>query len=188
MRSSRPLVQVPHLQRLVHRRGDRALPVRRHRHRNDITRVACEGAQLAPALQVPHLQRLVIRRGDRAPPVRTSPPPSDTSRVAFEGAQLAPAVQVPHLQRFVLGGGDCALPVRRHRHASDRTRVAFQGAHQSRSGRMKRRLKRSKPGASRAACEIPLNKFARWPVRLRYGSNRPDHLRGKLRRIFFNHV
>jgi hypothetical protein len=38
-------VQVPHLQRAVVRRGHRPLPVRRHRHAIDRTRVALQRAQ-----------------------------------------------------------------------------------------------------------------------------------------------
>ena len=45
--------QVPHLQRVVLRRGDRPPPVRRHRHAIDMTRVAFQGAQCAAACPGP---------------------------------------------------------------------------------------------------------------------------------------
>jgi hypothetical protein len=50
--------QVPQFHRIVRRRRDRALPVRRHRHRIDSPWVAGEGVQFASAGQIPHLQRL----------------------------------------------------------------------------------------------------------------------------------
>ena len=67
-------LQVPHLQRLVLRRGNRPPPVRRHRHATDPIRVAFQRAQRAAGLQVPHLQRPVFRRRNVARARPPSPP------------------------------------------------------------------------------------------------------------------
>jgi len=72
--------ELPHLQRLVHRRRDRALPVRRHRHRSDTICVTREGLQLPSASQIPHFPRPVIRRRDRPLPVRRHHHCSDSIR------------------------------------------------------------------------------------------------------------
>ena len=74
---------------------DRALPVRRHRHRIDHTCVAGESAQLAPARQFPHLHRLVLRGRDRVLPVWRHRHGTDWIRVAGEGSQLVPAHRLP---------------------------------------------------------------------------------------------
>ena len=45
-------VQIPHLQRTVPKRGNRPLPVRRHRHARDMTTVAFQRAQQRGARRV----------------------------------------------------------------------------------------------------------------------------------------
>ena len=74
--------QIPDLQRFVLRSGDRAPPIRRHRHAMTRIRVARQRAQFLAAFQIPDLQRLVLRSGDRSPPIRTHRHAIDTARVA----------------------------------------------------------------------------------------------------------
>ena len=55
----RASLQVPDLEGIVAGSGDRAPPVRRHRHAKDLIGMAGERAQFAAGLQIPHLKRLV---------------------------------------------------------------------------------------------------------------------------------
>jgi hypothetical protein len=61
-----PATQIPHLQCPVIRRGDCALPVRRHCHAVNITYMSDEGSQLAPTRQSPQLS-VVSHEADTAP-------------------------------------------------------------------------------------------------------------------------
>ena len=114
-----PALQIPHLQRLVLRRGDRPPPVRRSPPRPDSIRVACEGAQLAPALQIPHLQRLVRDAETARRPSRAHRHAPDSARMMWPSSvRSSRPLSRSHTFSVLSPDAETASrPSARHRHA-----------------------------------------------------------------------